>query len=71
MSGSALGGLLAEPNGRIPLLSDLKLFQMKPYAAPGVVLLLLSIIASMAVLQLVKEVSTLTNVTEFRPIPVI
>lgn len=71
MSGSALGGLLAEPNGRVPILSDLQLFQIKPYAAPGVVLLLLSIIASGAVLLLVKEVSGLTNVTYLRPIPVI
>jgi len=71
MSGSALGGLLAEPSGRIPILSDLKLFQMKPYAAPGVVLLILSMVASVAVLLLVKEVSGFTNVIDCRPIPVI
>ena len=57
MSGSALGGFLSGPYGRVPLLSGLTLFQKNPYAAPGIVLLLLSMIASAAVLLLVKEVS--------------
>lgn len=68
MSGSALGGLLSEPNGRIPLLSDIKVFQVNPYAAPGVLLLLLSMIASASVILLVKEVSTLTEETDGRRI---
>lgn len=68
MSGSALGGLLSEPNGRIPLFSDIKVFQVNPYAAPGVLLLLLSMIASASVILLVKEVSTLTEGTDDRRI---
>jgi hypothetical protein len=39
---------------------------MKPYAAPGVVLLILSVIASAAVLLLVKEASPFTKVTDIR-----
>jgi len=72
MSGSVLGGFLSEPYGRVPLLSGLHLFRVKPYAAPGVVLLILSMVASAAVMLLVNEVSGSTReVTDTRPIHVI
>jgi len=51
-----IGGYLAEPYGRVPILSDKVFFQKYPYTAPGLLLCSTTILASMAVLVLVKEV---------------
>jgi hypothetical protein len=71
MSGSAIGGFLSEPSGRVPLLSGIKYLQAKPYVAPGIVLLGLSILASAIVMTVIPEVCELTKRTDNRPTPVI
>ena len=35
MLGSLIGGTLAMPAGRIPILGDIKMFQEKPFVLPG------------------------------------
>jgi hypothetical protein len=57
MIGSIIGGYLSEPFGRVPVLSGMKLFQDKPYAAPGLLLCGTTIIASAGVLLFVREVN--------------
>jgi MFS family permease len=69
MSGSAIGGFLSEPYGRVPLLSGIKYLQAKPYITPGIVLLGLSVIASVIVMTVIPEVCEPTDTTDSRPIP--
>lgn len=56
MVGSIVGGYFSEPYGRVPLLSGMKLFQDKPYAAPGLLLCGTTIVACAGVLLFVREV---------------
>jgi MFS family permease len=60
MVGSTIGGYLSEPYG-VPVLSGLKLFKIKPYAAPGLFLMFMTILASLAVLLVVKEAGCLAQ----------
>jgi hypothetical protein len=53
------------------LLSGIKFLQAKPYVAPGIVLLGLSILASVIVMTVIPEVCEPTDTTDSRPIPVI
>ena len=55
--GALLGGVLALPKGRIPILGDWWVFQVKPYALPGMAMSLLSVLGVLAVLIYVPEVS--------------
>lgn len=71
MSGSAIGGFLSEPYGRVPLLSGIKFLQAKPYVAPGIVLLELSILASVIVMTVIPEVCELLFTADSRLILVI
>jgi hypothetical protein len=56
MLGSVIGGYFSEPSGRVPILSEMKLFQHYPYAAPGLLLCGTTILASAGVLLFVREV---------------
>jgi hypothetical protein len=56
MLGSVIGGYFSEPFGRVPVLSGVKLFQLYPYAAPGLLLCGTTILASAGVLLFVREV---------------
>lgn len=57
MSGAAISGYLAEPYHRVPILGDLELFAQNPYILPGCILLVCSVISSLAVYLFVPEVS--------------
>jgi hypothetical protein len=58
MLGSAVGGYLAEPQGRVPFIGDFAIFANRPYIAPGLAMGLTALLAGIAVLCLVPEVST-------------
>jgi hypothetical protein len=57
MGGAAISGYLAEPAGRIPILGGIGYFQKYPYTLPGTVLLCAAVLAAIAVLVFVPEVS--------------
>lgn len=56
MSGSGIGGYLAEPYGRVPLVGSVEIFSSRPYTLPGTALLLISILATIPLLLFVPEV---------------
>jgi hypothetical protein len=57
MGGAAVSGYLAEPAGRVPILGNIRYFQDYPYTLPGTLLLGMAILATIAVLFSVPEVS--------------
>jgi hypothetical protein len=57
MLGSMVGGYMAEPEGRIPILGSIGLYQYRPYIAPGQVMGLLTMICALTIWLVVPEVS--------------
>jgi hypothetical protein len=56
MLGSMVGGYLAEPQWRVPLLGKMGLFKTSPYAAPGLMMGVLTVLCACAIWFLVPEV---------------
>jgi hypothetical protein len=57
MLGSTVGGYMAEPEGQIPIIGSICLFQDTPYIAPGLVMGSLTIICALTIGLVVPEVS--------------
>jgi hypothetical protein len=57
MSGAAISGYLAQPEGRVPLFGDITIFQDKPYTLPGLFIFGLAVLEIVAVMIWVPEVS--------------
>jgi len=56
MLGSMAGGYLAEPKWRVPLLGKMGLFKTSPYAAPGLMMGVWTVLCALAIWLLVPEV---------------
>jgi MFS family permease len=74
MLGSAVGGYLAEPKGRVPLIGDFAVFADRPYIAPGLAMGLAALLVGIALFCVVPEVSTVkehrVHINVTRPVPV-
>jgi MFS family permease len=57
MLGSMVGGYMAEPNGRVPILGRMEVFREGPYIAPGLTMGTLTVLCALAVWLLVPEVN--------------
>jgi MFS family permease len=56
MLGSMIGGYLAEPVGRVPLLGRMEFLKDRPYVAPGLTMGVLTVLCALAIWFLVPEV---------------
>jgi len=56
MLGSVVGGYMAEPNGRIPILGRMEYFRQRPYIAPGLTMGALTVLCALTIWFLVPEV---------------
>jgi MFS family permease len=56
MLGSMVGGYMAEPQGRVPFLGRVRVFEERPYIAPGLIMGSLTIVCAIAIWGFVPEV---------------
>lgn len=56
MLGSSVGGYVAEPYGRVPILGTVEIFREKAYVAPGLIMGGLAVLCALAIWFLVPEV---------------
>jgi MFS family permease len=56
MLGSLVGGYMAEPVGRVPILGRMEMFRDRPYIAPGLVMGVLTALCALTIWVLVPEV---------------